>query len=202
MHRSTGDWDFNPSTAWQLDTARYVSSPSSWRAYGYAPTMTRALAKTTVVPIAYVKEGRIVNWIWWRQETVNGIAHQMQFLFRWQDSGNFYFIRIERLAVDKRWRVGKWVGGVETILRSVTRTKPPNFKWWKFRFTWWNDAAGLVVRVEHLVDSTWTQLFPDTYDSANEWSTVGGRVGYEFMPMGMPGPSGNVDDTEIWGFTG
>jgi len=191
---STGDWDFS-NTNWDLDTVIYVSSPSSWHktvTLGY----TRGLIKTSVVPINKVKEGRFVTWIYFT------VSSSLEFLiyFRYQDTNSHYRIWIyeEASPSGRRWRVERIDAGVITTLREAYVPFPENQTWNKLRVTWWNDYVGLVIRVEKWNGTAWEKLFDDTYDTANEWADVGGRVG--FMGFSTNSVScGNIDDTEIYG---
>ena len=192
--RSTGDWDFS-DTNWQLDTAQYISAPTSWRKKDSPNGTTRGLIKTSVVPIASVKEGRIITYI--KQTYIQGRTLWI-FYFRYQDSSNYYFVKIEPTGGYLYCSIGKRVAGVDTTLQ-IAATSQPDSSWRRIRVTWWNDYVGLVIRFEWWNGSAWVNLLSDAYDSNNLWSTIGGRIGFLSQTLGAGMHSGWIDDTEIYG---
>ena len=187
-HHSTGDWDFD-STNWLLDTVVYVSAPSSMRnTTTSGPLVT---VKTGVVPIANVKEGRIVLQL--RASHV-GYAGRFRIIFRYQDGDNYYFARYDDPSDTLKIYRRKTAADTELATLAwyfVAAT------WYLIRVTWWNDYVGLVIRVEHYEAGAWV-IKLEAYDATNEWKDIGGKVG--FRPHGgTAGLKFNVDDTDIYG---
>lgn len=193
LHHSTGDWDYD-SANWTLDTDVYVSAPSSFRPTGIPSGTIRALVKTAVVPIADVKEGRIVN----HQRMVNWEFGCWYFL-RYQDADNYYLVIINQYGPTTiHVEVIRRKATVETTLGTKDMTDYGPNAWRKFRVTWWNDYVGLVVRVEFWDGSAWIWIL-DAYDSQNNWKDVGGRVGFRLENGSYAGYFTWIDDSEIYG---
>ena len=187
-HASSGDWDI--TGAWILDATQYVSSPSS---LGIRDVVT-ALLKTTTVPIASLKEGRIVTYI----RTAYGGSQRI--LFRYQDGSNYYLVWMIWVVGSgaQRFVIRKVVSGVETTIRDETTGNYSLNTWIKLRVTWWNDYVGLVIRFEYWNGSIWVEVCADGYDAANLWKDIGGRVGVS--ANSNPAATQTwFDDTEIYG---
>lgn len=191
-HHSTGDWNVS-STNWTLDSAIYVSAPSSIRNTTALEFLT-ALVKTVVVPIANVKEGRIVTCGRFRIS-----FDRIHLIFRYQDANNYYEAMIEPLysAGYKTVHIRRVLAGVTTTLMEASVTISLN-TWYQFRVTWWNDYVGLVIRLEYWTGTAWVKLLDDAYDSLNYWKDVGGRVGLGLYTYEANYWT-NADDTEIYG---
>lgn len=187
-HHSSGDWDF-ANTNWELNSSVYVSSPSSLRFLATNNTKV----KTTTVPIANVKEGRIITYIRAPIED-----NRTEIVFRWQDNNNYYCVALHFSGVAQTQYIYRRQGGENTILNSASKQLALN-AWHKFRVTWWNDYVGLVIRVEIWQDGAWITLIADGYDALNLWNDVGGRLG--IGDFGITTASGGiyVDDTYIYG---
>lgn len=196
---TTGDWDFS-GTNWALDVAVYVSSPSSVRRNGSGNLIYTA--KNTIAPPTYLKEGRLVTYFRLEQWAYGGVDSQIMFLFRYQSEWNTYFVSAKRTVTDAMdWVIGRYIDGFLTTLKSATLTTLPFGAFNKLRITFWKDAAGLVIRVEYWNGSAWVSLVSDTYDSADQWGDVGGKIGFKDIGVsGGPATSAYIDDTEIWGF--
>lgn len=191
---TTGDWDFS-TTHWLLDSSTYVSAPSSWA--GKSTGACRVLIKTSVVPIADVKEGQLVTQLKMTQVMSAGIYSELWLIFRYQDAINFYYVQIVWDGSTFDWRVRRRKAGVDTDLGTKQNQTYPGTAWRHIRVTWWNDAVGLVIRVERYSAGAWELWMNDSYDADNEWADVGGRVG--FMDVATTLKSCNIDDTQIWG---
>lgn len=174
-----------------LDSAIYVSSPSSLYTYGIAT----ALVKTTTVPISSVKEGRIDTYV--RSNRVNQAA---MIIFRYQDASNFYYAYFywTPTAGTVTFEIHRVYGGVDTTLQTGNVTGLNINEWIRIRVTWWNDYVGLVIRFEYWNGSTWVIGCNDAYDSNNYWKDVGGRVGLKLLYYEL-GYKVWADDTYIYG---
>jgi len=195
LHHSTGDWDYS-NTNWELSTVAYVSAPSS-----FSPLSTTSpplvLVKTTTVPIANVKEGRLETYF--RGNTRAApyyLCDPLRFLFRYQDSSNYYLV--VKYKETGALRLFRKLEGIETILKSYTTFDWTLDTWHRIRITWWNDYVGLVVRVERYVVDTWESL-GDGYDAQNCWKDTGGRVGFQHVFASTPISPNFIDDTKIYG---
>ena len=187
VHRSTGDWDFK-TTSWELDSTVYVSAPSSLH---FTAALNNALVKTATVPIAYVKEGRLVTYL-------RGSAYcRFDLAFRLQDPDNCYFVQL-RTGLDYQYIFRKRLG-TPIILQMKQIDWLPLNTWKKVRVTWWNDYVGLVIRVEYWDGENWVKLLDDGYDSENWWKDVGGRVGMGDIALSEYSQYTFYDDTEIYG---
>jgi hypothetical protein len=189
---STGDWDYS-STNWELNSVKYVSAPSSLAVLEDADVFLDVLVKVTTVPIANVKEGRIVTSFLYGDIDVK---HKVRVVFRYQDADNYYYVKFDggSNAVLVRRKAG-----VETSLKTYDFT-PTYALWNKVRVTWWNDYVGLVVRVEAYEDTSWVEK-GDGYDSENNWETIGGRVGFRMARESYYGFKVYIDDSEIYGIS-
>jgi len=190
---STGDWDITGT--WSLSTTVYISAPSSLETH-YTGVVT-ALIKTSTIPIASVKEGRIVTYC--RSTIMNSYCF---IVFRYQDASNYYYVK---------WEPNTWLPDGQ-VLFSVHRVKdgsdtqigfasPKGFNttgWFLIRVTWWNDYVGLVIRFEYWDGSAWQKGCADVYDTNNYWKDIGGRVGL-FLHCGDATYHVWVDDTYIYG---
>lgn len=191
---TTGDWDFN-NACWKLDDGQYVSSPSSLQSVRASPDClddptVQALVKTSVVPIASVKEGRIDTKFRYGQASD---VNKLLIFFRLQDSNNYYRVRIRG---DGSILITRLKAGVSTTIASGTFSNVIN-TWQRFRIIWWDDAVGLVIRVEMYVSPDWVKK-AQGYDTPNYWSDVGGRIGLALLDNG-PAYRVWVDDTIIYG---
>lgn len=191
-HHSTGDWDFL-NTDWELTTYKFYSAPS---ALHFKAAHNNCLVKTSTVPIASVKEGRISIQIW---AGAGATGATIDVVFRYQDANNYYFVRLSFNISGGTNQVGKVVGGVVTYLQSVLAIYPSDDNFHNFRVTWWNDSVGLVIRVELWNGSTWVTWIPDGYDSNNLWKDIGGRIGYGSFIIDLSPQSMDIDDTLIYG---
>jgi hypothetical protein len=187
---SSGDWDFK-NTSWTLDSAIYVSSPSSLHFTAYT---NNTKVKVAAVPIASVKEGRIVTWV--LSSAADGRA--IDIVFRYQDDDNYYYVRLSVNANGAPQLISRYKDGVSTDLKSATKTLYAD-TWYKFRITWWNSYVGLVVRVEKWSGTAWETYIDDAYDSDNLWETIGGRIGFGSFHTSINANYYWIDDTEIYG---
>lgn len=192
---TTADWDFS-SANWALSTSYYVSSPSSVRLRsGVGPTMY-TLLKTSVVPISDLKEGMIVTQIMQRE---NNWHHEI--VFRFQDEDNYYCIYIKMNAGADVIQLKKRKDASNTLLKTGTSADWIDaYQWKKIRIRWWNDAIGLLIKMDRWDGSQWVEML-SYYDTPNEWKDIGGRVGFGGINVSTGGNSGSwyYDDTEIWG---
>ena len=193
-HHSTGDWDFD-SVNWKLDSAVYVSAPSSLCVNPPAGTTwtTTCWVKTSTVPIANVKEGRVITYYY-----ISSYASGRKFrvLLRYQDVNNYYYVQFYQAnATTVTVSIVQRKAGVETVLWSGN-VSLANGTWHRIRVTWWNDSVGIVLRAEYWDGATWT-LIQDAYDSENLWKNIGGRVGATLTAYNNS--KTNLDDTEIYG---
>lgn len=199
LHHSTGDWDFDDDE-WELDGSIYVSAPSSLKCLDHDytdPLFT--YVKTTVVPIATVKEGRIETQC---RFALDGSNNRHYILFRFQDATNHYQVRFNAQSGEGgRIYCYRFKTGDNATLEFKYSLGIPNNTWFKLRVTWWNDSVGLVIRVELDKGSGWELMF-DAYDSQNNWKTIGGRIGLGFCRASKVGSSYQCwfDDTYIYGF--
>jgi len=192
---STGDWDFS-DTNWDLDSSIYVSAPSSLR-FKYVGAYTDCFIKTIVVPIANVKEGRIITQVYLTNTA--SITMYLLIVFRYQDADNYYFIYIRGAGVADKvdLYIKRRYGGAETSLAGADDIAFPSATWRKLRLTWWNDYVGLVIRLEYWDGSQWVQYY-EAYDANNYWKDTGGRVGFRGQ-CGVSVYYVQLDDTEIYG---
>lgn len=195
---TTGDWDFS-SINWELDEAQYVSSPSSLSCLEDAGVLLLALVKTDTVPIANVEEGRVITSF---RFTISGedIA-KMRVVFRYQDSSNFYYVRIRTTGVSPNAiiEIYRVKAGDSTLLDSLVVSVAKDV-WVQWRVTWWNDYVGLVIRVDRYVSEAWEHQL-DAYDSENNWEDIGGRVGIGLIRAGVVIHFIWADDTAIYGIS-
>jgi len=193
-HHSTGDWDYSDNN-WTLDSTDYVSAPSSLfrtAAAGY----TSVLVKTSTVPIAQVKEGRIDTYAKMYTDTL-AVREAIRIVFRWQDDNNYYYVVITPNSANLYWEIDKKVAGVITTIASGNISLGYD-DWQRYRVTWWNDYVGLVIRFEYWNGSQWVKVY-DAYDSANLWKATGGRVGFYLAnTLGAPNYT-KIDDSNIYG---
>jgi len=186
---TTGDWDFDNAN-WVLDSSIYVSAPSSFRE-DWTAAAPKFFIKTTVVPIANVKEGRVITYLRFARASV---ADSVTIYLRYQDVNNHYKVLIYGNGTINVIRVK---AGVSTTITTGSVTITPA-TWQNFRFTWWNDYVGLVVRVEHYEGGNWVKkVSPDAYDAENNWKDIGGRVGFRHVASAAF-PTW-MDDTYIYG---
>jgi len=186
---STEDWDFS-TTDWSLDTSKYVSSPSSLRI-----TLTTALVKTTVIPIADVKEGKIITYIRFSRS-----YQSAKIIFRYQDDNNYYYVKLYVPTNGEiKFEIHRLHNGSDATLQSATQSLALN-TWHRIRVTWWNDYVGLAIRVEYWNDDKWKKACADAYDANNYWKDVGGRVGI-FGDYYSLGYYVWFDDTYIYGIS-
>jgi len=200
---TTADWDFSGSN-WSLDTTYYVSSPSSLAITPTASyTSLTGFIKTSVVPNSKVREGRYIT-----QFRVCGLAMNvthLKFFFRYQDANNYYLVDIYQVtSPGGKIEVVRMLDGVRTVLGGADDPNWPRWLCWAVggwdavRITWTEDAIGrLVIKVEKLVNATWTAV-ADVIDPNNYWASVGGRVGW-FIDS-YNNSTTNLDDGEIWGY--
>jgi hypothetical protein len=191
-HYSSGDWDFK-NTSWILDSTKYVSSPSSLHFTAYT---NNTKVKTTTVPIANVKEGRIITHL--LSDLDDG--RDIHIVFRYQDDDNYYYVVINVNVSGATVTISRYKTGVGTTLKSATRTLSAD-TWYKFRITWWNDYVGLVIRVEKWSGTAWETWIDDAYDSENLWETIGGRIGFGSFHTNVNAHHFWIDDTEIYGIS-
>jgi len=191
-HFSSGDWDFK-NTSWILDSAVYYSAPSSLHFTAYK---NNTKVKTTTVPIANVKEGRITVYLLASAQD----GRIIDIVFRYQDDDNYYFVRINVNSAGALQTTGRYKAGVLSVLKTATRTLYAS-TWYKFRITWWNDYVGLVIRVEKWNGSAWQTWIDDAYDSENLWQTIGGRIGFGSFHIDIHANYFWIDDTEIYGIS-
>lgn len=186
-HHTTGDWDFLNNN-WALDNVLFVSPPSSLK---FTVAANRTTIKPTTVPIANLKEGRIIMWI--RGILANA---DTSIIFRYQDALNGYYL-YARTAADSR--LYRYLGGVNTQLSASGINWLPINTWVRMRLTWWNDAVGLVVRSEYWTAGAWAQIMPDGYDAPNHWKDIGGPIGMGNYGSGNNSNLFRYDDTYIYG---
>lgn len=189
-HHSSGDWDFE-TTSWELNSTYYVSSPSSMH---FLSTTNNTKVKTTVVPIANVKEGRVITQV--RCTILNARTF---IVFRWQDADNFYAWEVcsGNTYANQIWRRK---AAVNTSIKSTKTAYLPAATWTNLRLTWWNDYVGLVVRTEYWNGSAWANVIGDAYDSENNWKAIGGRIGLGYFGITPShGTYWYYDDTLIYG---
>ena len=184
---STGDWDFK-TTDWELNSTYYVSAPSSLHFIGDG---NNTKVKTSTVPIAYVKEGRLITQI---RRSASG---SLDLAFRLQDDNNCYFVNLAPFN-SPQWIIRRRLGENTTLKWKTVDFLPLN-TWKKVRVTWWNDYVGLVIRVEYWDGEKWVKLLDDGYDSLNYWKDVGGRVGMGNIGLAITSSKTYYDDTEIYG---
>lgn len=189
MHHSTGDWDI--SGTWDLDTSIYVSSPSSF----HSNLVGVAFIKTSVVPIADVKEGRVET-----EVRNDHWGNYILIMFRYQDSDNYYYVKYWWSATTDYtiFQIHRVKAGVDTTLKTATKLYGALNTWQKTRVTWWNDYVGLVIRFEYWNGSAWVKGCDDAYDSNNYWEDVGGRICL-WLESGGSSYDLYVDDTKIYG---
>lgn len=193
-HHSSGDWDYS-STNWELDEAQYVSAPSSLSVLEIGGVYLTALVKTTTVPIANVKEGRLETYFRHNHE---GVHNKVDFIFRYQDADNCYYLFIRMYdGIDGSLQVYRVKAGVPTLLDHKDVASFAVNTWFRYRVTWWNDYVGLVIRVEKYSAGEWVTEF-DAYDSENNWKDIGGRVGAASSRFEDPYHVW-IDDTKIYG---
>jgi len=180
---TTADWDFSTS-AWQLQTGDYVTSPSCLE----MTSLIEVKVKTSVVPIDKVKQGQLITYF-------RRIGGMWKVYFRYQDANNFYAVWYDESVT--KWKVQRVYGGVSTTLKETTVSGYPSGGWDKIKVTWYDDPAGLVIRVEKWTGTAWEKLWSDVIDTPNYWKTVGGRVGFYAFPSAAA--PWRIDDTEIWG---
>jgi hypothetical protein len=196
---ASGDWTFN-NTNWELDSGNFYSATTSWRGNGAIGSSCRMLARTTVVPIAYVKEGRYEIWLRAIQQFSGGNYETWRFLFRYQDADNYYCVEVAWNGSVWTWQIIRRYTASETTLRTWTSAVyPPNQTWWQFRISWFNLGTRLIIQVDRWTGTAWTQLFASGYCSNNYWSTTGGQIGFECVKIITT--SGNIDDITIRGST-
>lgn len=195
-HRSTGDWDFS-NTNWQLNSSVYTSAPSSLQ-FLSDNVFTDVLIKTAVVPIANVKEGRVITEIRFTDEKSNEAI--VRILFRYQDADNYYCVDLVGVNVNYvTVSITRRYATVETTLAGGVNQSWASNVFKRVRVTWWNDYVGLVIRVEYWSGSEWV-LWYDAYDANNYWKDVGGRVGIRARRGYYLGYKAiYIDDTYIYG---
>lgn len=191
-HHSSGDWNFL-NTSWTLDSTIYVSAPSSLHFTAYT---NNTKIKVTTVPIANVKEGRIITYL--RADLVDG--RDIDIVFRYQDDNNYYYFKCIANSGGGTQSIGRYKDGVNKGFQLGWKVMSVD-TWYKFRITWWNDIVGLVIRVEHWNGSAWETLIPDAYDSENLWQTIGGRIGFGSFHDLVNCHHFWIDDTEIYGIS-
>lgn len=190
LHHTSGDWDF-ANANWILDGATFVSAPSSLH---FTAVGNDALLKPTTVPIANLKEGRIITYV--RAQVLNV---RSEIVFRYQDVNNYYCLNwCSGVAFTNR--IYRVQGGVQTILRQAFIAWLPALAWRRCRITWWNDFVGLVIRTEYWDGSAWQTIVTDAFDALNLWKDIGGRVGLgDFAIAGSACQLSWLDDTFIYG---
>jgi hypothetical protein len=166
-HHSTGDWNFDNAN-WQLNSTTYHGAPSSL----HFLDANKTFVKVTTVPIASVKQGSFVAWLYANNATQAIIS----IFLRWQDANNHYRVDIVCGTTFEHYIV-KIKAGVTTFLKSGTVNWLPVSTWGKVRISWWDDTVGLVIRVEYWNGSVWVKIIDDGYDNENLWQTIGGRIG-------------------------
>lgn len=189
LHHSSGDWDF-ANANWILDGTVYVSAPSSLK----FTANNNTLIKVATVPIANVKEGRIITYL---RADADGRGGEI--VFRYQDSDNYYAAVLTFNSSGATQYIRKYKAGVSSDLQTISSIYATGV-WRKFRITWWNDYVGLVIRVERWNTGTlaWETAIADAYDASNDWKTIGGRIGFGgFHTAWSDGLY--VDDSEIYG---
>jgi hypothetical protein len=186
---ATSDWDFNQS-AWNLDTATYISSPSSMK-FGDKTIALCKYAGTTNIP-----QGQMVSWA----KVQSGGTPYFSFMFRNQSSIG----TVNNPNAGYRVQFDAYHGWIyiyrdtTSLIKYDSLLKSPSSwtTWNKYRVTWWTDpgGAGLIIRVELWNGSTWDKMVNDTNDSLDEYKTstlnrVGGGSTSSYIWF---------DDTEIW----
>lgn len=189
---SSGDWNFK-NTSWTLDSTTYVSSPSSLHFTAYT---NNTLVKTTTIPIANVKEGRIITYL--LSDLQDG--RDIDIVFRYQDDNNYYFVKFSSNSGGGIHSICKYKDGVLTTLKAGGGATYYN-TWYKIRITWWNDYVGLVIRVEMWNGTIWVTWIADAYDNENLWQTIGGRIGFGSFHDLVNCHHFWIDDTEIYGIS-
>lgn len=181
------DWDFS-GAGWTIETAQYVSSPSSI----YSAAGLYLLCRKSTCQV--LPEGQFVTWL--RRATT---AAGLYAFFRNQTA-------LGSAGYQNTYAVIRSLGAGNAILRRFNSGTPTDVgifgslgalsinTWYKFRVTWWRNWGKLRVRLERWTGSAWQQEGSDVEDATNQWDTSSvNRVGFS-----MQG-SDYWDDTEIYG---
>jgi hypothetical protein len=187
MPGATSDWDFS-STGWVLDTATYISPPSSFRATDILVLLCKYTGTTVL------SQGRIKTYF----RLSSGVAPDyFQILFRNQasvGSANYNNSYKYYLGTDGT-KFTYYSNGTEYNVPGGSETKSISKNtWYQIQVTWWIDTggAGLMARCEIPPGTNWVR---DFNHSANLWATSSiNRCGFYcyYIPT-------YIDDTEIWG---
>lgn len=166
-HHSSADWDFR-NASWLIDTAQYVSSPSSLKFTG----SNTALCKNSVpatIPLGHVE-------FWFRSQAVS--AYPLIIEFRNQaavgsaNRADTYELQRTLDGINSDavafWR---FEGGIaQWIARLGAITSLPANTWHKFRVSWWESWGQLRMRLERWDGANWVQEGSDQVDPVNKWS--------------------------------
>lgn len=183
------DWDID-GTHWKdysLTHFRYHSEDCCF--HWHKNERQEILVKTSEVPIADVKEGRLVFWFFHESD-----AEVDSFLlaFRHQDANDHYVAHLCP-RTNLIW-IRQVSGGVTTTLASGTWIYGTD-EWHKVRITWFEDPdwGGLVIMFERWDGAEWVKIIY-AHDVDNKWSATGGRVGFRAQDHTVW-----IDDVEILG---
>ena len=186
------DWDFEDAN-WAIDTAQYVSSPSSLKqvAGDFASILSRRsdcqnLPQGRIVTqFRATTDGSILALLC-RNQAALGVADSLNCyeLYRTLNGASGYCSMIRFEAGETAWSASF---GTLPALSANT--------WYQFRFTWWIDWGSVRFRLERWNGSAWVQEGEDVTDPANKWAASSvNRPGLKHL-------YDNIwrDDTELWG---
>lgn len=190
-HHTSGDWDF-ANANWILDNAVFVSAPSSLH---FLANLNNCKLKPTTVPIANMKEGRIITYVRFSLQV------HTEIIFRWQDDNNYYVVVLgcSQIGFPRNTTVYRRKAAANTLLRQANVIWTPLNTFARVRITWWNDFVGLVIRVEYWDGANWVQFFADAFDAQNNWKDIGGRIGLGDFALTNAASFLWFDDTFIYG---
>ena len=157
---STSDWNMSSGPAnWELDTANYISAPSSLKFKGANLAYTSAILKHSIS--GAVREGQIVTWFMSNHLTLNDFSRNGRLVFRSKyDSTALTSCYVIHLY-DTR---AAWGENLNTSIMGFFHwdiTLLVN-TWYKIRLTWWegynyNNVLCTVAKLERWTGSAWIE---------------------------------------------
>jgi hypothetical protein len=200
-HHSLTDWDFDPLPGWHIDTADYVSPPSSLSAYTAFETGFRWVYLKQAI-VADLPDGRVVTWIKFRDLGVGFLDFQFRVQAIPEGGGvpdDYYYCRIE----ENKIIIGRHGFGEAVETWEFTPPDPPSLDEWEhWRLSFWQFSAGeeaqtLRIVLEKEVDEEWIEQAAVEDDKNGGADGGANRVGLRLQRVIMEKRT-NIDDTEVW----
>lgn len=199
IHHTVADWDFETGTTKILDTAVYVSPPSSLKlGYGGAPPIYCTILCRIAATLC-IAQGEVRTWV--KADNINNpqfIYFRNQAALGSANPTNTY-----------RWRkqvAGVWLYRIinddETLIDTFNLVGNDTYGWNHIRIIYWNgknlegqDALCNEFYLE--LAGEWVKQGETLYDTANQWAAS--EVNRSGIGAQNNGWYQRFDDTEIWG---